>query len=751
MGMLSSQPKRHYEDDDAASSHFDDDIENEAPRSTFFQLDSQEWPPTPPKPNKLSKHMNPQLASNRPAAVPSLVASSSRIGAANKNAELNRVTSTSRDEATSYGGVQRTTSSTSHPSTSSRSANPVAKSTATTLSRTTSSTTQPFRPPALKQPVARTSSSSSVANNASTSRTTSAAQQPPRPTTNTLYNAGFTRPSSSSTLKPTTSSTSVNSTTSNTSASSTVPKKRVMPWDLPSSASLSKAVKLANGTSAFQVIGDGKLTRVGLADSTMDIKQKILLSPEQQIVHKLVVDEGKSVFFTGSAGTGKSVLLREIIASLKRKYVSTQDAVAITASTGMAACNIGGTTIHSFAGIGLGLEAPDQLVRKVQKNKTARGRWQRLKVLLIDEVSMVDGDLFDKLAYIAEGLRIKGKGKPFGGIQLVVTGDFLQLPPVAKGVPTFAFEAKEWNRCIHHTVNLTQVFRQSDTRFIDMLNEMRFGTLSAKSIAIFKSLSRDPKYTDGIDPTELYPRREEVDRSNVFRLNALPGAAIEYRSEDWPSLNAAPANGNGGPPYANHSSAKTILNNFMAPPKLTLKVGAQVMLIKNLDSILVNGTIGRVVEFSFAELEKEVDLDGEDGSKIKMEQERKLNKLIADAAAGKAEKLPRVEWRVPGGQTFSRLMAREEFKVEDVGGQKVASRKQLPLILAWAMSIHKSQGQTLPRVKVDLNKVFESGQSYVALSRATDLDGLQVLGFNESKVRAHEKVIAWSKNLEVLR
>ncbi|SGY15331.1 BQ5605_C013g07329 [Microbotryum silenes-dioicae] len=748
MGMLSSQPKRHYEDDDA--SHLDDNIENEAPRSTFFQLDSQEWPLTPPKPNKLkpSKNLNQQLASRE----------------GNKNAEVNRVTSTSRDEPTSLAaGVQPTASSTSHTLTSSRSVNP--KSSASVPSRTTSSTTQPFRPPALKQPVARTSSSTSFANNASTSRTTTAAQPPPqpRPTTNTLYNAGFTRPNSSSALKPTTSSTSINSTTSNTSAASTVPKKRVMPWDLPSSASLSKSVKLAhNGTSAFHVIGDGNLTRVGLADSSMDIKQKILLSPEQQIVHKLVVDEGKSVFFTGSAGTGKSVLLREIIASLKRKYAATQDAVAITASTGMAACNIGGTTIHSFAGIGLGLEAPDQLVRKVQKNKTARGRWQRLKVLLIDEgrqeqacweleISMVDGDLFDKLAHIAESLRIKGKGKPFGGIQLVVTGDFLQLPPVAKGVPTFAFEAKEWNRCIHHTVNLTQVFRQSDTRFIDMLNEMRFGTLSAKSIAIFKSLSRDPNYTDGIDPTELYPRREEVDRSNVSRLNALPGAAMEYRSEDWPSLNAAPANVNGGPPYANHSSAKTILNNFMAPPKLTLKVGAQVMLIKNLDATLVNGTIGRVVEFGFVELEKEVDLDGEDGSKIKMEQERKLNKLIADAAAGKVERLPRVEWRVPGGETYSKLMTREEFKVEDVGGQKVASRKQLPLILAWAMSIHKSQGQTLPRVKVDLNKVFESGQSYVALSRATDLDGLQVLGFNESKVRAHEKVIAWSKNLEVLR
>ncbi|SCV70212.1 BQ2448_1606 [Microbotryum intermedium] len=754
MGMLSSQPKRQYDDDGDDADALIDDIENEPPRSTYFQLGSQEWPLTPPKTDKVAKSIAQQPLPSRPV-VPS------RVGSGNNNA-ANRVTSsssTSRD-ASANAGMQRTASGTTHATTStlSRSSHPVAKSTNSTSFHfvATSSKTQAFRPPALNQPVARTSSFANTASTSSSHRNASTSHGiKQRPTNNTLYNAGFTRPGSSTTLtlKTSTSSADVQSATSNASSTSStvVPKKRVMPWDLPSSGSTSKSIKVTSGASAFHLVGEGKMTRVGLGESTLDIKQKILLSPEQQLVHKLVVDGGKSVFFTGSAGTGKSVLLREIITSLKRKYASTSDAVAVTASTGMAACNIGGTTIHSFAGIGIAIETADQLVRKVQKNKTARGRWQRVKVLLIDEVSMVDGELFDKLAKIAEALRIKGKGKAFGGVQLVVTGDFLQLPPVAKGVPTFAFEAQEWNRCIHHTVNLTQVFRQRDTRFIDMLNEMRFGTLSAQSIATFKSLSRDPKYTDGIDPTELYPRREEVDRSNVTRLNALPGQAIEYRSEDWPSLTAAPPSGNGGPPYTNNSSVKTILNNFMAPSKLTLKVGAQVMLIKNLDATLVNGTIGKIIDFCFFELEDAYDLDVEDGSKVKMEHERKKAKLIADAAAGKAEKVPKVEWRVPGGDTVVKLMTREEFKVEDVGGQKIASRKQFPLILAWAMSIHKSQGQTLPRVKVDLNKVFENGQSYVALSRATDLNGLQVLGFNESKVRAHEKVIEWSKNLEVLR
>lgn len=200
------------------------------------------------------------------------------------------------------------------------------------------------------------------------------------------------------------------------------------------------------------------------------------------------------------------MLLREIIKSLKRKFPR-PDGVAITASTGMAACNIGGTTIHSFAGIGLAQEPVDQLVHKVKRNVKARSRWQRAQVLVIDEVSMVDGDLFDKLAGVASALRGKaGASKPFGGIQLVVTGDFFQLPPVAKAgsVAKFAFEAKQWPACVQHTVNLTQVFRQKETDFVDMLNEMRFGKLSLKSIQRFKSLSRHPAYPpDGIEPTEL--------------------------------------------------------------------------------------------------------------------------------------------------------------------------------------------------------------------------------------------------------
>ena len=189
---------------------------------------------------------------------------------------------------------------------------------------------------------------------------------------------------------------------------------------------------------------------------------RVFLSDEQRKVLDLVAESKKSVFFTGSAGTGKSVLLREAIRVLREKYKREIDRVAVTASTGLAACNVGGVTLHSFAGIGLGKEAVPELVKKIKRNQKAKLRWMRTKVLIIDEISMVDGDLFDKLEGIARIIR--NNGRPFGGIQLVITGDFFQLPPVPDygKISKFAFDAGTWNTSIEHTIGLTQVFRQKD-------------------------------------------------------------------------------------------------------------------------------------------------------------------------------------------------------------------------------------------------------------------------------------------------
>ncbi|WWC65256.1 uncharacterized protein I303_107873 [Kwoniella dejecticola CBS 10117] len=506
--------------------------------------------------------------------------------------------------------------------------------------------------------------------------------------------------------------------------------KRALPWEEEHTTS-KRAMSRTNSAGRS-------------AGSSLNIKQKVTLSAEQQMVMQLVVAEGKNIFFTGSAGTGKSVLLRELIANLRKKFSTAPDAVAITASTGIAACNIGGVTLHSYGGVGLALEEPRVLVGKLRKNKKAAARWQRTKVLIIDEVSMVDGGMFDRFCKVAQ--MIRKIDKPWGGIQIVVTGDFFQLPPVTKGgsMPKFAFEADMWAETIHMSVNLSKVFRQKDPRFVDMLNEMRFGKMTKQSIDAFRSLAREIPYKDNIEPTELFPRREDVDRSNSTRLNQLNTDGYSYTSSD-------------GGMITDPVQKEKLLANFMAPKFLELKVDAQVMLIKNMDETLVNGSMGRVIGFchkpfyttdTTGKWAPDADLEDLD------EEERHKRIKLRDAfqekvASGTVKPSPVVRFNVPGG-TRDLLVEAEPFKVELPNGEVQASRTQLPLILAWAMSIHKSQGQTLERVKVDLGKVFEKGQAYVALSRATSLEGLQVLGFNADKVMAHRKVAQWSSQLKDL-
>ncbi|KAF7356304.1 ATP-dependent DNA helicase PIF1 [Mycena venus] len=461
----------------------------------------------------------------------------------------------------------------------------------------------------------------------------------------------------------------------------------------------------------------------------------VFLSQEQNQILKLA-QEGHSLFYTGSAGTGKSVLLREIIKSLKKKHSKAADAVAITASTGIAACNIGGVTIHSFAGIGLGIESAEELAQKIRKNKKSSTRWLRTKVLIIDEVSMLDGDLFDKLSRIGSILR--KKLEPFGGIQLIVTGDFFQLPPVTKNSSNvkFAFEADLWKQAISRTFNLTKVFRQHDQEFVDMLNEMRFGTLSRKSIDKFRSLSRPIHYDDGLGATELFPLRGDVDRSNSGRMSRLNTPPQTFKAVD-------------GGTIQDPGQRDKMLSNFMCTELLTLRQDAQVMLIKNLDDTLVNGSMGRVVRFCDpTTYGTDRDVEGSEGQVETLASTSSTAKKPPSAAPGM--QYPVVEFSLPNGGKRTLLITPDSFKVELPTGEVQASRTQLPLILAWAMSIHKSQGQTLDRVKVDLGKVFEKGQAYVALSRATSLDGLQVLNFDEKKVQAHPKVAAWSKTLETV-
>ncbi|KAJ2905168.1 putative dna repair and recombination protein pif1 protein [Zalerion maritima] len=471
------------------------------------------------------------------------------------------------------------------------------------------------------------------------------------------------------------------------------------------------------------------------------------LSQEQAHVLDLVINNNQSVFFTGPAGTGKSVLMRAIISELKKKWLRDPERLGVTASTGLAACNIGGMTLHSFSGIGLGKDDAPTLVKKIRRNPKAKQRWLRTRTLIIDEISMVDGDLFDKLSYIGRTLR--NNGRPWGGIQLVITGDFFQLPPVPesfggnRGVK-FSFQSATWTTSIDHTIGLTEVFRQKDHDFAQMLNEMRLGKISERTISTFKSMSRDIHFDDGIEMTELFPTRAEVDNSNKKRLQALDGQTYPYDAQDSGQTD--------------QTLREKLLSNMMAPKSLELKKGAQVMLIKNIDETLVNGSIGKIVDFStedeFSVMCRDpTDSDGEAAEDWGLDGRAKSRIAAFRADLSNADtrskniKYPIVEFGSLDGTSRRIFVLPEDWKVELPNGEVQASRKQLPLILAWALSIHKAQGQTLDRVKVNLRKIFEKGQAYVALSRATTQHGLQVIGFEKHKVMAHADVIRFYKQL----
>lgn len=236
-------------------------------------------------------------------------------------------------------------------------------------------------------------------------------------------------------------------------------------WDLTPGTIKEQQKLLKNKSKKPGVTGaEASAEEMQSAVKSYTVKQSaISLSNEQEHVKKLVCENGHSVFFTGPAGTGKSVLMRAIIQDLKKKYAKDPERLAVTASTGLAACNIGGMTLHSFAGIGLGKDDAQTLVKKIRRNGKAKNRWMRTRVLIVDEISMVDGDLFDKLSQV--GRIIRNNGRPWGGIQLVITGDFFQLPPVPDSHSRdtkFAFEAATWNTSIDHTIGLTEVFRQKD-------------------------------------------------------------------------------------------------------------------------------------------------------------------------------------------------------------------------------------------------------------------------------------------------
>lgn len=493
----------------------------------------------------------------------------------------------------------------------------------------------------------------------------------------------------------------------------------------------------------------------------------VQLNAEQIAIYELALS-GKSIFFTGAAGTGKSVLLKSIITGMRAKYGSGPE-VAVTATTGMAALNIGGKTLHSWSGIGYGNKPADMIVAR--QSREVKERWYNVKVLIVDEVSMLDGKLLDLLDQIARKRRYSSRDLAFAGIQVILSGDFYQLPPVGKNNEkvAFAFQSNCWKSKIDDCFELKTVHRQKeDNELIEMLTAMRKNELTHEINKKFVQLSRQLYFEDGNEATRLFSLRRQVATANQLRLDQLPGRVFEFVAQD----------GGAAPPNVQ----KSLLDSFREEEVLKLKIGTQVMLVENKNEYLVNGSRGRIESFASEAAWTKIDLRrtqyhdyleiynavlnglNEGNLVIKEKLSRlpfKVQQEIQMFASGKAsegkpasELIPIVRFPRPGGTSVLEPMPRHENKVikEDHNGKEVeppeAFRSQIPLVLSYAMSIHKAQGQTIDRLIVDLNTIFAAGQAYVAVSRATTRDGLQVLNYSPSKVFVNKDVVQFYKQLD---
>lgn len=417
------------------------------------------------------------------------------------------------------------------------------------------------------------------------------------------------------------------------------------------------------------------------------------LTTEQQRAFKFV-EQGESVFITGKAGSGKSQWIRHVLS----RYPD-RDATVVTATTGLAARQFGGSTVHSFAGIGLGQGSFEQIVERVRSRPEVVRSWQRCRMWIIDEVGMLPKDTFDLLDKVARAMK-KKPHEPFGGIQMILVGDFLQLPPVTRRGEelTFCFQASAWRSLGLRSCEFSQDFRHAnDVEFAQCMDDIRGGQLTPAGMELLSScLNRKFDNSNGVEATHIMSLHKDVDAFNETQLGLLPETFFQrYHAED------------------SVTTASITLNNEVSFPEvLTLKKGAQVVLLARLpNSELQNGDRGVVTGFS-------------------------------PQASG--QHLPIVLFEKMGEELVV-SPARVDVTSRGVA---IASRVQLPLCLAWALTVHRVQGMTLPSVVIRLDRsFFEFGQAYVALSRVRKREDLSLLAFDRSAIKAPAPCIDFYANL----
>lgn len=433
----------------------------------------------------------------------------------------------------------------------------------------------------------------------------------------------------------------------------------------------------------------------------------ISLSTEQEIAFNKY-KRGLNVFITGPGGTGKTELIRTIY----RDAIESEKRIKVCALTGTAAILLEckASTVHSFSGIGLGNGTTEAIIKKIQNTPSSRSNWRSTEILVIDEVSMMSQKLFDLLDYI--GRTIRRNSRPFGGIQLIFSGDFYQLPPVCKDIDdnpgkNFCFESEQWLETFHFNnhVELIHIFRQNDDNYRKILNQIREGKIKKSSYNFLKQFVDRPQVDLIIKPTKLYPTKNKVDNINSNELLKLTGEDVEFNIKYIYDLQMTEKQKILRLNYRDEEITTEFMylqGNMRCAPSYTLRVGCQVMCIVNIDindsQPVCNGSQGIVVGFN-------------------------------------EKNFPIVKFQK--GQ-FDKVMVPYTWQSENIPGIGVS---QVPLILAWALTIHKSQGATMDCIEVDAGSgIFECGQTYVALSRVRDLAGLYLSAFDVSKIKINRKV-----------
>jgi len=399
-----------------------------------------------------------------------------------------------------------------------------------------------------------------------------------------------------------------------------------------------------------------------------------------------VMLSGKNVFLTGEPGAGKTYTLNQFIEQAQELGKR----IAITASTGIAASHLGGTTIHSWSGLGIADSVRDDELDRMSWKPQIQERYNRCDILIIDEVSMLHGSRLDMVDRACRWIR--HNEKPFGGLQVILVGDMFQLPPVTRdsSETDYAHTSNAWRVAELMPCYLTEQHRQgADDKLLSILRDMRNGTISDTAKAMLQERTQEAP-DDSI--TKLYTHNVDVDTLNNNKLAELEGELHTYRmtskGKDW--------------------QVDKLKKNLLCPEDLKLRVGAEVMFVANdFEAGFVNGTRGQVISF----------YDGEpvvlttDGQRIQVEEHT---------------------WR----------------QFNETGEYVVAEVSQIPLRLAWAVTIHKSQGMSLDAAEIDLSKAFVPGMGYVALSRVRSLDGLYLVGLGPQALQMDRDIYEFDKALK---